>query len=303
MKNILVIKLGALGDFVQATGAFSSIKRQHPNAEITLLTTKGMMPFAKENPFFDNISIDERKKPYNFTYLKDIKNKLSGFDMVYDLQTNDRTNYLYYFLAGRPKWCGIAPGCSHKQTHPNRPNMHTLDRLEDLLQVAGIEKMDKPDLRYAAKDCSEVVKSFELNLSKLVLLVPGGSAHRPEKRWSYFSDLSNKLEAKGYQVALVGAGAEVSLLENISKECNAVNLCNQTSIGQLIDISSKVVAVIGNDTGPTHMAAASGAKGAVLFGSASDPKRCAPRAKGMHIFHEAEIDAITTQEIIEKLKL
>lgn len=303
MEKILVIKLGALGDFVQATGAFTSIRKHHPNAEITLLTTKGMISFAHGHPAFENVRVDKRLKPYNLTYLMKLYEQLAGFDMVYDLQTNDRTSYLYYFLAGRPNWSGIAPFCSHKQTNPNRGSMHTIDRLADQLLVCGIEKMDVPNLLYAATESESLIQKHQLDLKKLVLLVPGGSEHRPEKRWSYYADLSNILTEKGYQTVLIGAGAEELLLNDIEANCTALNLCNQTTLGQIIDLSSKCAYAIGNDTGPMHIAAASGAKGGVLFGSGSDPKRCAPRAKGVHIFQNKKIDAITPQEVIDTIGL
>ncbi|MFT7434204.1 MAG: ADP-heptose:LPS heptosyltransferase [Alphaproteobacteria bacterium] len=303
MKNILIIKLGALGDFVQATGAFSAIRKHHRDAKITLLTTRAMMSFAYGNPHVDEVLIDERKKPFDLNYLFKLRSMLKGYDMVYDLQTNDRTNYMYFFMAGMPSWCGIAPGCSHKQTHPNRKNMHTIDRLADQIKVAGIDVMDAADLSYASTECESLAKKHNLDLEKTVLLVPGGSKHRPEKRWSYFADLSDIFNEKGYQTILVGAGAEEVLLNDISRHCNAINLCNQTTIGQLICLSSKVAFFVGNDTGPTHIAAASGAKGVVLFGSGSDPQRCAPRAEGVHILCKDDIDAITTQEIIEKIAI
>ena len=43
MRRVLVIKLGALGDFVQGFGPFAAIRAHHPTAHITLLTTR---PFA-----------------------------------------------------------------------------------------------------------------------------------------------------------------------------------------------------------------------------------------------------------------
>ncbi len=304
MKKILVIKLGALGDFVQATAAFDAIRKHHKDAHITLLTTKGMMPFAHNHPAFENVLVDGRLKPFNLNYLMKLRSQLKGYDLVYDLQTNDRTNYLYYFLAGRPAWCGIAPTCQFKQTNPNRKNMHTLDRLADQIAVAGVQNMGQPNLLYAATESETLVQKHNLNLNKLILLVPGGSAHRPEKRWSSFADLANVLIEKGYQVALIGAGAEEVLLKDIAKEApKAINLCNQTTIGQLIDLSSKCLCVIGNDTGPMHIAVASGAKGVTLFGSASDPKRCAPRGEGVHVLHKSQIDAITTPEIVKTLAL
>jgi ADP-heptose:LPS heptosyltransferase len=181
--------------------------------------------------------------------------------------------------------------------------MHTLDRLADQLLATGIQKMDNPNLLYAATESESLVVKHNLDLEKLILLVPGGSAHRPEKRWSYYADLSNILTKKGYQTVLIGAGAEKVLLNDIEAHCDALNLCNQTTIGQIIDLSSKCAYAIGNDTGPMHIAAASGVKGAVLFGSASDPKRCAPRAEGVHVFQKKNIDAITPQEVIDTIGL
>ena len=43
-RRILVIKLGALGDFILATGPFAAIRTAHPDDEIVLLTSA---PFAK----------------------------------------------------------------------------------------------------------------------------------------------------------------------------------------------------------------------------------------------------------------
>ena len=39
IAKVLVIKLGALGDFVQALAAMAHIRAAHPKARITLLTT------------------------------------------------------------------------------------------------------------------------------------------------------------------------------------------------------------------------------------------------------------------------
>ncbi len=48
VERILVIKHGALGDFLLATGAFQAIRRHHANAEITLLTTRPYAEFGRE---------------------------------------------------------------------------------------------------------------------------------------------------------------------------------------------------------------------------------------------------------------
>ncbi|MFT9380899.1 glycosyltransferase family 9 protein, partial [Gluconobacter sp.] len=60
MSRILVIKLGALGDFVQAFGAFASIRAAFPHDSITLLTTPPFVELAKAAPWFDDVTTDRR---------------------------------------------------------------------------------------------------------------------------------------------------------------------------------------------------------------------------------------------------
>ena len=59
-RNILVIKLSALGDFVQALGPAAAIRQHHAADEITLLTTRSFAPLAQQSGLFDKIVIDAR---------------------------------------------------------------------------------------------------------------------------------------------------------------------------------------------------------------------------------------------------
>ena len=55
VERILVIKLGALGDFVLATGPFKALRQAHPGARIVLLTTAPYAEMARTAPFFDEV--------------------------------------------------------------------------------------------------------------------------------------------------------------------------------------------------------------------------------------------------------
>ena len=55
---LLVIKLGALGDFVLATGPFAAIRAAHPNEVLVLLTTAPFAEFARASGYFDEVWID-----------------------------------------------------------------------------------------------------------------------------------------------------------------------------------------------------------------------------------------------------
>ena len=63
--RLLVIKLGALGDFVLATGAFAAIRNAHPDDQITLLTTAPYAEIAEASRYFDEVWIDERPSRIN----------------------------------------------------------------------------------------------------------------------------------------------------------------------------------------------------------------------------------------------
>ncbi len=63
-SQILVIKLGALGDFVQALGPMRAIRDHHPDSEITLLTTAPFEDLAWASKTIDQIWIDKRPRFY-----------------------------------------------------------------------------------------------------------------------------------------------------------------------------------------------------------------------------------------------
>src|SRR5205085_8216271 len=58
-QHILVIRLSALGDFIQALGPFAAIRRHHAEDSITLLTTRPFAALAQELGYFDAVLVDE----------------------------------------------------------------------------------------------------------------------------------------------------------------------------------------------------------------------------------------------------
>lgn len=301
MRRILVIKLGALGDFVQATGAFADIRLHEKNAHITLLTTPALSTFASKAPWFDAVTYDARKPLWDIPYVMDLRRRLQGFDRVYDLQTNSRTGW-YFWLAGKPEWCGIAHGCKFYHSNPQRDNLHSLDRLADQIKTAGVKSTHLPDLRYAAESVDGVLAAHGLVARKYALLVPGCSPTMLYKRWPHYAELAKLLKSKGETVALVGSKAEQELLARIAAESGVINLCGQTNLGQMIDLFQKCKYVVGNDTGPIHIAAASGAKGVALFGAYPPASRCAPRGN-IEVLDNPTLAAITPQQVVDKLGL
>lgn len=277
-RAVLVVKLGALGDFVQATGPFAAIRRHHAGDRVTLLTTRPFTAFAEASPWFDAVWTDDRPRLWQMGGWLALRRRLrgGGFAMVYDLQTSDRSAW-YFRLMGRPPWSGIAAGCSHPHTNPRRDAMHTLDRQAEQLRMAGIAATPAPDLSWVRADTGR----FALP-QRYALLVAGGAPHRPAKRWpaDRFAELAARLAGAGIAPILLGTAAEATELARIAAACPAArSLAGRTELADLVVLARRAVAAIGNDTGPMHVAAAAGCPSLVLFSGESDPTLCAPRGR------------------------
>ena len=100
--RILVIKLGALGDFVLATGPFAAIRNAHPDDEITLLTTAPYAEIAEASGYFDEVWVDERPSRINLIAIHKLRLRLRRrmFYRVYDLQTSGRSSWYFHLMKG-----------------------------------------------------------------------------------------------------------------------------------------------------------------------------------------------------------
>lgn len=304
-ENILIIKHGALGDVVLAQSPFQAIRKAHPSAHLTLLTTKSFRPFLEKSGLFDEIWIDEKPKLWNVTTLRKLRQQLreGQFTRVYDLQTSSRSgSYLKLFSRGQmPEWSGIAPRCSHPHVNPDRKTMHTIERQADQLYQAGIKSIPKADFSWAEVDISKYLLP-----DNIALLVPGGSAHRPEKRWpaEKYAELAEWLQINGIAPVLLGGAAEMDVIELIKKRCSgAIDLSDKTNLAELASLGMKASVAVGNDTGPLHLVAAVGCPVTVLFSSASDPARARPRGVDVTVLREENLNDLSLEVVLKTLKL
>lgn len=298
-ERILVIKLGALGDLVQAIGPFQAIRAHHLDAHLTLLTGEAFEGFAREMAIFDEVWVDRRPKWWQPGRILEFRRRLvgAGFRRVYDLQTSDRSGFYFRLFppARRPEWSGIAAGCSHPHRNPDRDAMHTLDRQAEQLELAGIPHVPPPDLRPLRRDTGHFGAGPDA-----VLLVPGGAAHRPQKRWpaERYAKLVRLLAQDGLRPVVLGSAAEQALAHEICAGCPAaLDLAGQTGLGDIVGLALAARAAVGNDTGPMHLIAAAGCPGVVLFSGASDPALCAPRGGAVTVLRRADLADLPVEEV------
>lgn len=304
MKNtqqkILVIKLGALGDFIQALGPMAAIREHHKDAHITLLTTKPFENFAKDCGYFDTIWLDERPKFPNIKQWLDLRKRLNNgqFKRVYDLQNNDRTAFYFrLFKKPKPEWVGVAPGASHRNTSADRTKGHAFDGHVQTLGLAGIKNINVDPLKWMTAD----IKHFKLQ-DPYILLVPGCAPERPEKRWpaQKYGELAKALNNAGYQPVIIGTKAEQDAAAEIKNACPAtLDLCNQTSLAQIATLARNAAGAIGNDTGPMHLIGATGTPCLVLFSSHSNPVKHAPKGDQIAVLQKDNLDELDAQTVLK----
>ena len=88
MQKILIIKLGALGDFVLEIGSMMSIRRRFPDAELTLMTNSAFLTMARQMGIFTDYIIDNRVSYLNLREQSRLVREVTqgGFEYIFDLQ-------------------------------------------------------------------------------------------------------------------------------------------------------------------------------------------------------------------------
>ena len=301
-QRILIIRLGALGDMILCAPAFQAIRAAYPRAIITLLTQPAWVGLAEAMPWFDKVITDTRAAPWQLGDWWDLRRRVSAVEpqAVFDLQGKSRQAVLYWLLGGpwgEADWCGNAWRCRYPRVWPPKTDWHFSDFIRALLDVAGVVWPVQPDYDWLT------VPVDGFNMPKnYVLLIPGCAPSRPEKRWPHYAALARQLLAAGLEVVTVGTAAEADVLAGIKADVPAViNLGGKTSLLQLGALARGARAVVGNDTGPGHIAAAVGAPTLTLFAGSVNPVWSCPRGQRAQWLQQAQLPDLSVEAVMRKL--
>lgn len=298
MQRILIIKLGAFGDFIQALGPMQAIRKHHPDAHITLLTTKPFMILAQDSELFQAIHCDKRPKFYQLSGWLKLRNFFNDgqFDRVYDLQNNDRTNLYFKLFHPKPEWVGVAKGASHRNTSPERIAGKAFTGHQQTLALAGIENVTVDPLDWM--ECT--LPDFDYTQS-YALIVPGCAPQHPYKRWpaASYRALCDYLLTANITPVLIGTQAEEDSLQEIAAHNpDILNLCGQTKLDHLAKLARHAKLAVGNDTGPMHMIGPTGCPSLVLFSGHSQPHRHAPLGKNVQTLQKEPLSDLSVEDVI-----
>ncbi len=268
-KRILIIKLGALGDVVQADGVYRDIRAFHPEATIIAMTTLPYRRFFERCPWGDEVLIDRREPRWNLLKMAALRRQLRklSVDMVYDLQQVKRTHFYFRWFLRDVDWLGKAPGCRYRFSHV--PGRCALEQFADQFAALQIphEHILDADLGWMAEDMDAFLAAAGVS-TPYVVLIPGASAGHEKKRWPFYDELAGWLRQRGYTPVTLPGPQEIGLCRSFG---NALMLVDEKGdyldFFKLAGVLKKASFVVGNDTGPTHIAAHLQRMGLALFGN------------------------------------
>ncbi len=278
-----------MGDFVQATPAFSAIRQRFSHAHITLLTTPPFQEFGQKLGIFDAVIIDKRLKLSNimgaFSFLKNLKKQ--NFDCIIDLQNVDRTRLYGCFFS--KIWHG--PKGYEATQHPQQ-------RFANFLKKFDIKTLPPLSLKNLAEPfLGEISKPY-------VLVVPGASyAHGGAKclPQENYGQLCEQLRERGIQPVIIGGnGADFSKLYNLCPK--AQNLVGKTSFYNIISLAQNALFAIGNDTGPMLLAASGGCATITFYSDINPPALGGAQGENHFAIHVANLKSLTPNETLRHLE-
>lgn len=289
-NRILIIKLGALGDVCLSMRYFERIRETHPDTHITMMTTAPFLSLCEKNPAFDSVIAIKRWGALDLSqWLSFISfMKKNDFDLVYDIQSNDRTSIMRRLspATASKNWIRFAPpfmprgGVSFKGI---------------VLDPSVVSDMRPHDLSWLSAD----ITAFGIK-PPFALLVAGSAPQHPAKRWpaSHYAELAQRLAARGITPVLIGTAADAQATRLIASACpQAVDLTARTSFAEIAALGQQAAVAIGNDTGPMHMISLCGCPVVSLFSSASDPAKSAPQGEIVRVLRADNLADVAVTDV------
>lgn len=132
-----------------------------------------------------------------------------------------------------------------------------------------------PKLAINIETRQQAVKKYQLKIDQQkILTLCAGAEFGASKRWpeQYYADLAKKYIQQGWQVWLFGSAKDQVVCNTINQYCDhqAMDLSGRTTLAEAIDLISLSTAVVSNDSGLMHIAAALHLPVVAIYGS-TDP--------------------------------
>ena len=309
MSNILIIKLGSLGDIAQASGAIQDIYENHKKDQIYLLTTQPYFELFKKNPFINEVILDKRLSRFNLIYLFALMRALKklSFQKIYDLQNSSRTKFYKNIIfpnSNSNTWSSSETTLPYNLNKEEFDKDAVLNRFNYQLKSSGIKTnhTTKPDFNWSCTEITDIKSNYKLE--KYIILFPFCSAHLSHKKWPYYNELidliNNKFQNK-FKVVVAPGPSEIDEAKKINAICILDKNKKALNISQLSSLIKDSSFVLANDTGPAHMAAHLNAKGITLFGKHTTAHKVSIERENFKVIQVSDLSKLSSAKVFEKL--
>lgn len=275
-ERVCLVKPSSLGDVVHALPVLSALRALWPSARISWVVNRALRGLLDGHPELDEVipfdraqaSVRPRGLVTTGRFLVDLRRR--RFDLAIDLQGLLRSGIMTA-ATGAPLRVGLAnarEGASRFYTHrvpPPEPAGHAVDRLLRVAEALGAD-VSRPRFVVARTDADGLWAREALAGVARPRLVLNLGARWPTKRWpaEHFAAVARRaVDQLGAGLVVVGAPEDRALVEAWRAHLGplaVLDLCGRTTLPQLAAVAAEADAVLSNDTGPLHLAAAAGAR-------------------------------------------
>ncbi|MBI4826810.1 MAG: lipopolysaccharide heptosyltransferase II [Nitrospirae bacterium] len=285
--KILIIKPSSLGDIIHALPFLKAVKDTYPESQVDWVVSKNLKGLLEGNPLinelivFDKDSMKALKNlPKTIIEIRKFKRILNTkyYEIIADLQGLLRSGLITHFTPGALK-IGFADGREGSSLFYGKKvsaqnAVHAVDKNLLIAKAIGasVKKIDFP--LYVNSSARDKITELLKDSSEYVLIAP--SARWMSKRWppEYFASLISKINMP---VVITGSLSDMAIVQEIKDESpgKIIDLCGKTDLKELIALIDGARAVVSNDSGPMHIAAALN-KPVIAFFGPTDYEKTGP---------------------------
>lgn len=284
--RIVVCKYKGMGSIIQSTPLLQTLRKRYPNAHITFVSTVSNKGILQKMDMIDEVLYLSDKNMFSLG--KSIWSLLWKMwrrkpELYIDLEVYSNFSSLITTMSMAKNRIGFYLRSTHYRlgTYTHMMFFNNVLPISSIyLQVARLLNCDTYTtelypLKSSYNSYTKSLIDIGLNGEKpFIAINPNASDLRLERRWSAskFTSLieSLRLNFPDYQLVLLGAPIEANyvsaLYQNFISDEMVLNIAGKTSIEELIFVIDKAHLMITNDTGPMHIAFATGTTTVSLYG-------------------------------------
>ncbi|MFT4065028.1 lipopolysaccharide heptosyltransferase II [Paraburkholderia sp.] len=291
MRRALVIAPNWIGDALMAQPLFARLVKLHPRIAIDAVAPSWVAPVLERMPeirdvYSTDLAHGKLQMLRRWQLSSDLRDV--GYDAAYVLP-NSFKSALIPWLAGIPLRIGYSGESRYGVLNVRHANPRKNERPPMVGHYAALayapgakvpDDLPMPRLDTDLNEASRVSARFNLDTRVPLLVFCPGAEYGPAKRWppEHFASLAQMVgQSFPYtQIVALGSPKDAPLAQAIAEKApNVRNLCGQTALGEACALISRANAVVTNDSGLMHVAAALRRPLVAVYGS-TDPRHTPP---------------------------